>query len=457
MKHARLLIIDDELSIRELLEILFEKDGYSVVTVGSAEEGFEILRTQKIDLVLSDLNLPNMSGLDLLRAINKHNIETDFIMMTAYGSTENAIEAMKEGASNYVLKPFSNDELRIVVQRTLGVQALALENRKLKEGQRLLHFGYLVGSSTKMHGVYDLIRKVKDSKINCMIVGESGTGKEMVARSIHHAGERKDHPFVGINCGAIPENLVESELFGHAKGAFTGAIRNKIGLIKAASGGTLFLDEVDALPLNVQVKLLRVLQEKRFIPVGDVVEESVDVRIIAASNSDLEHLVRQSLFREDLYYRLNVVEIALPPLRERGDDVVELARFFMEKYAREYGKSLIGISPDALDLLRSLSFSGNVRELQNLIERAVALSVGNVLQKTDFPHNPQSNLWMGRNVDTVHFPDEGINLDALISELEKKWLTAAMDKADGKKLKAAELLHMSFRSFRYRLTKHGLD
>jgi two-component system response regulator PilR (NtrC family) len=457
MARARLLIIDDELSIRELLEILFEKDGYVVHTAGSAEEGFEILRSQKIDLVLSDLNLPKMSGLDLLREIKNHNIETDFIMMTAYGSTENAIEAMKEGAGNYVLKPFSNDELRLVVQRTLGVQALALENRKLKEGRGLLHFGYLVGSSPKMHAVYDLIRRIKDSKINCMIVGESGTGKEMVARAIHHSGDRKNNPFVAINCGAIPENLVESELFGHKKGSFTGAIRNKMGLIKAASGGTLFFDEVDALPLNVQVKLLRVLQERRFIPVGEVTEEEVDVRIIAASNSDLEHLVRQSLFREDLYYRLNVVEISLPPLRERGEDVVGLARYFMEKYAREYGKALLGISPDALDLLRTLSFSGNVRELQNLVERAVALSAGNVLQKGDFPNNSQSTFWSGRNIESLHFPEEGIHLDVIISELEKKWLKAAMENADGKKIKAAELLNMSFRSFRYRLTKHGLD
>ena len=265
------------------------------------------------------------------------------------------------------------------------MQALAQENRKLKEGQRLLNFGYLVGTSSKMNTVYDLVRKVKDSKINCMIVGESGTGKEMVARSIHHAGQRREHPFIAINCGAIPENLVESELFGHKKGAFTGAIRNKIGLIQAASGGTLFLDEVDALPLSAQVKLLRVLQERRVTPVGDVLETSVDVRIIAASNSDLEMQVRQSLFRDDLYYRLNVVEIALPPLRERGEDVVELSRFFMDKYAREYGKSLIGIAPDALERLRNFPFPGNVRELQNLIERAVALSVGNVLQKRDFP------------------------------------------------------------------------
>jgi len=455
MKRARLLIIDDELSIRELLEILFTQDGYDVKTAGSAEEGFDIVKDQKIDLILSDLNLPNMSGLDLLRLLKKQKRTCDFIMMTAYGSTENAVEAMKEGASNYVLKPFSNEELRLVVQRALGVQALEQENRKLKAGQRKLHFGYLIGSSRKMLPVYSLIRKVKDSKINCMIVGESGTGKEMVARSIHHAGERGEKPFVAINCGAIPENLVESELFGHKKGSFTGAIRNKVGLIKAAHGGTLFLDEVDALPLNVQVKLLRVLQEKRFLPVGEVIEEEADVRIVAASNSDLESLVRQSKFREDLYYRLNVVEISLPPLRERAEDVVELSRFFMERYSREYGKSLLGISPDALAQLRSLSFPGNVRELQNLIERAVALSVGNVLQKSDFPNYPQQSLW--NREETIQFPIEGVNLDVMMDELEKKWLKAAILKTKGKKIKAAELLGVSFRSFRYRLTKHGLD
>ena len=456
MKKAQLLIIDDELSIRELLDILFTQDGYEVQTAGSAEEGFDIVKRKKVDLVLSDLNLPKMSGLDLLRRLKEEKIECDFIMMTAYGSTESAVEAMKEGASNYVLKPFSNEELRLVVQRALGVQALEQENRKLKEGQRKLHFGYLIGSSRSMLSVYSLIRKVKDSKINCMIVGESGTGKEMVARSIHHAGERADHPFVAINCGAIPENLVESELFGHKKGSFTGAIRNKVGLIKAAHGGTLFLDEVDALPLNVQVKLLRVLQEKKFLPVGEIVEEEADVRIVAASNSDLEDLVRQSKFREDLYYRLNVVEIALPPLRERGEDVVELSRFFMERYSREYGKSLLGISPDALAQLRSLSFPGNVRELQNLIERAVALSVGNVLQKSDFPNHPQSSLW-AKEEQPLNFPKEGVHLDAMMDALEKKWLRAALLETNGKKIKAAELLGVSFRSFRYRLTKHGLD
>ena len=454
---ATLLIVDDELSIRELLQILFEQDGYRVLVAKSAEEGLRLLSKERVDLILSDLNLPQKSGIELLQIIKSKSLDVEFIIMTAYGSTENAIEAMKEGAANYVLKPFNNDELRLVVQRALGVQALAQENKKLREDKKKIHFGYLVGSSPAMQGVYELIRRVKDSKINCLIAGESGTGKEMVARSIHHNGVRKDFPFVAINCGAIPENLVESELFGHKRGSFTGAIQNKIGLIKAASQGTLFLDEVDALPLNVQVKLLRVLQEKKFIPVGEIKEEEVDIRLIAACNRDLESLVREGKFRDDLYYRLNVVEIALPPLRERGEDILELARFFMGRYSREYGKQLIGIAPEALSLLKGLPYAGNVRELQNLMERAVALSVGNILRKEDFPKNLSEVMWEREGGEKILIPDGGINFEALMSDFEKRWLQAAMKKSKGKKGKAAELLQMTFRSFRYRLAKYGME
>ncbi|MEC7985850.1 MAG: sigma-54 dependent transcriptional regulator [Myxococcota bacterium] len=458
MKRSRLLVVDDELSIREILQILFERDGYEVYLADSAEAAIRILEKNRIDLVLSDLNLPQLSGIDLLRLMREKYPKVVFVMITAYGSNESAVEAMKLGASNYVLKPFNNDELRLVVQRALGVQALTQENQKLKEGNRLLHFGYLVGSSPAMLEVYELIRRVKDSKINCMIIGESGTGKEMVARAIHHSGSREKHPFVAINCGAIPENLVESELFGHKKGSFTGAFRNKVGLLKAASGGTVFLDEIDALPLAVQVKLLRVIQERRFIPVGGVSEEQVDLRIISATNTDLEDAVRGGRFRDDLFYRLNVVELALPALRDRGDDIVELAKYFMDKFALEYNKFLIGIAPDALDALKSWPFFGNVRELQNLIERAVALSVGNVLQKTDFPPNFQSDYWSTKRLEkAMEIPDEGVNLDAILAEIEKKWLMAAMSKANGHRGNAASLLKMSFRSFRYRLAKYGME
>jgi two-component system, NtrC family, response regulator PilR len=457
VKGAKILIVDDDRSIRELLTILFESDGYQVESASSAEEALRIFSKASPDLVLSDLNMPGLSGLELIREVKVRDPNCFVVVVTGFGSTESAVEAMKLGAANYVLKPFNNDELRLVVQRALGVKALEKENRRLREDKERLHFGCLVGGSSAMQEVYSLIRRIKDKKINCMIIGESGTGKELVARAIHNSGERANNPFVAINCGAIPVSLMESELFGHKKGSFTGAIRDKIGLIQAAHKGTLFLDEVDSLPLAEQVKLLRVIQERRFIPIGAVREVEVDVRLIAATNQDLETLVRDGRFRDDLFYRLNVVEIPLPPLRERGDDLEELVRYFIEKYRREYGKSIVGISPKALSSIGMFPLPGNVRELQNMIERAVALCPSSVIQEADLP-SFSKQLPRKRDLSPPRdFPPEGINLDALLSGLEKSWLVSALEASDGRKGKAAELLQISFRSFRYRLDKYRMD
>jgi two-component system response regulator PilR (NtrC family) len=308
-----------------------------------------------------------------------------------------------------------------------------------------------------MGEVYDLIRRVKDTRINCLVHGESGTGKEVVARAIHYSGVRAGEPFVAINCGAIPENLVESELFGHKKGSFTGAVRDKVGLLTAADRGTVFLDEVAALPLPAQVSLLRALQERRFTPVGEVREVGVDVRVIAASNVDLEDAVGRGQFREDLYYRLNVVQLTLPPLRDRREDIPELVRHFVRRFAAEYGKDLSGVAPDALEALVAWRYPGNVRELQNIVERAVALCTGRLIRVADLPDRMRAGVLPTPAAAVEAFPKGGMDLDRLLAETERVWLNAALKEAGGNKTKAARLLHMSFRSLRYRLAKYGMD
>ena len=366
MAGERVLVVDDELSMREFLSILLSQDGYDVETASSGEDALERVEARWPALVLTDLNMPGISGIELLRALQERGARrgqyVQVVVVTAYGTTESAIEAMKLGAANYVLKPFNNDELRLVVRRSLGQAELVQENTRLRqELSDRYHFGNLVGASPAMLRVYDLIRRVTNTRISCMVIGESGTGKEMVARAIHFSGDRASRPFVPINCGAIPEALVESELFGHKKGSFTGAVRDKVGLFTAASGGTLFLDEVNSLPLAAQVKLLRAIQERRFTPVGGIDEVEVDVRVIAASNAELEDEVKAGNFREDLYYRLNVVQIRVPPLRERSEDIPALVGSFVRHYAEEYGRSVVGFSPEAMRLLEDWPFPGNVR------------------------------------------------------------------------------------------------
>jgi two-component system response regulator PilR (NtrC family) len=460
------LIVDDDLSMREFLAIFLRRDGYSVATADSGESALLAAESNWPDLVLTDLNMPGMSGMDLLSTLKtrsaKEGRDLEVVVVTAFGTAESAVDAMRLGAFDYVLKPFDNDDLRVTVRRALERVRLQAENARLKAVvQDELHFGRFIGSSEPMRRVYDLIRRIKDTPINCLVVGESGTGKELVARSLHEAGVRKGQ-FVAINCGAIPENLVESELFGHAKGAFTGADRDRSGLIESAHRGTLFLDEINSLPASAQVKLLRVLQERRVKPVGSSKEIPVDVRVVAASNADLEKESREGRFREDLYYRINVIRIALPPLRERTDDIGELVRHFLERYAKEYRKPTRKVSPPALHALRAWAWPGNVRELENTIMRAVVLSQGEELLIRDLPEELRATaLPPVRSADPdggeITIPDEGIDLDNLLAGVERQWLEAALDACGGNKTRAAKALQMSFRSFRYRLAKYDMD
>jgi two-component system response regulator PilR (NtrC family) len=452
---ARILVVDDERSMQEFLEIFFRSEGYDVATAGDVQSARLQLENDDFDVVITDIKMPDGSGLDLLHAAHEFSPETMVIMITAFASTETAIAAMKQGAYDYITKPFKVDEIRIVVEKALEKKLLATENRRLRSELRSqVRDRSIVGNSGVMQRVYELIAQVADTKANVVITGESGTGKEMVARAIHEGGERASQPFVVVNCAAIPENLLESELFGHVKGAFTGAVQSKTGLFEAASGGTLFLDEVGELPLALQVKLLRAIQEKSFRRVGGTRDQSADVRIVAATNRLLDEDVKSGRFREDLYYRLNVIEIPLPPLRERRDDIALLVDHFIEKYGRELGKEVTGCSEEAMQKLLSYRFPGNVRELENVIERAVALSRETTIQLESLPPALLHPPLPGR---TTRIPPEGVSLDELMEEYERSLLLEALVPARGVKKKAAQLLGVSFRSFRYRLEKLGID
>ena len=462
MRPDRVIVVDDDLSMRQMLSILLKRSGYEVASAASAEDALEKLDDWWPDLVLTDLNMPGMHGIDLLVEVKaraaKEERDVEVIVVTAYGSTRTAVDAMTKGAANYVLKPFNNTELKMVVRRALGRKALEVENRMLRAQLRdQYHFGNLIGSSDAMNRVYQLIDRVKDTRINCVVVGESGTGKEVVARAIHFSGSRAEGPFVPINCGAIPEALVESELFGHKKGSFTGATRDKKGLVETADGGTLFLDEVNSLPQSAQVKLLRAIQERKILPVGGTREVDVDARIIAASNANLEAMVADGTFRDDLYYRLNVVQIELPPLRDRSGDLPNLIRHFSKRFAEEYDRDEVQISPDAMKALQAWHYPGNVRELSNIIERSVALCTGSLVLPTDLPDRIVDVGRAPLSLAQEEFPDDGINLDGLLGQFEKRWLVGALEESKGNKTEAAKLLQMSFRSFRYRLAKFGLD
>ena len=462
MAGERILIIDDEPALREVLSMLMERAGYQVRDAPSGEAGLRVFAQWTPDLVITDLTMPGIDGLEVLRQVRVRAAglgkEVPVVLITAYASTGTAIAAMKEGAFDYVAKPFDNDELRLVVQKALAMRQLAAENERLHAelGTRY-QLGQFIGASPAMQEVYSLVRRVMGTRINCLVCGESGTGKELVARAIHFGSERARGPFVAVNCGAIPESLVESELFGHRKGSFTGALRDKAGHFEAANGGTIFLDEVGEMPLSAQVKVLRVLAERKVVAVGASDEVPVDVRVVAATNRDLAVEVKAGRFREDLYYRLNVVQIDMPPLRARGDDVAVLTQHFVKKFAEEYGKAVRGATPEVQRLLRGYTFPGNVRELQNIIERAVALEQGTLLTAASLPERLQGGLAPGvEETQEEAFPDEGIDLEARLVALERRYLEAALVAANGNRTQAARLLGITFRSLRYRLVKLGL-
>jgi two-component system, NtrC family, response regulator PilR len=452
MPSARVLVVDDEPSMRELLDITLKQEGYDVTLADGGEAAIRALEETVFDLVVTDLRMRKVDGLAVLRAVKERAPGTAVLMVTAFASTDTAVEAMKLGAYDYVTKPFKLDEIRLTIANALERKRLQEENQALR---RQLHkergFANFVGRSRRMLDVFETIRKIADTPSNVMITGETGTGKELVAQAIHNESPRRDRPFVSVNCGAIPEGLMESELFGHVKGAFTGAVSDTRGLFAAADAGTLFLDEITEVPQSVQVKLLRATQERTVRRVGDTRDVRIDVRLIAASNRDINRAVAEGVLREDLFYRLNVIPIHLPPLRERREDIALLVAHFIQKIARETGKDVRGIAPDALAVLERYRWPGNIRELQNAIERAIVLGSGPILEVDALPAELRRPV--GARDVTLEIPPEGLDLEATLERLEQQLLHAALERCGGVQTRAAELLKMSFRQFRYKLHK----
>ncbi|MCJ7593256.1 MAG: sigma-54 dependent transcriptional regulator [Desulfobacterales bacterium] len=451
-----ILVVDDERSMREFLEILLTKEGYQVFLAGTGEEACEMLEDRIFDVLITDIKMKDVDGIDVLKKAKTINPDSIVIIISAFATAETAVEAMKEGAYDYIPKPFKVKEFKKIVKDALqSKRPVSLEDAGDKTKNRY-HFDCLVGDSPQMRKVYDLIDRVAPTKSNVFISGESGTGKELVAKAIHRQSLRKDKRFVVINCAGIPESLIESELFGYRKGAFTGATTDKEGLFDVADGGTVFFDEVGELTPAIQVKLLRVIQERTFTAVGGTEEKRVDVRFVSATNKNLEEEVLKQKFREDLFFRLNVIHIAMPPLRERVGDLPLLAQDFLEKFSRELGKEVKKISAYAMDILGQYSFPGNVRELENIIERSVALETSNIVLPESLT---LSNLQRERIRDNRRQRDltpKGVSLDEVLAEVEKDYILKSLELAHGSKQKAADLLGVSMRSFRYRLDKLGL-
>lgn len=453
---ANLLVVDDEQSMREFLVILLERQGYTVQECENASRALEVLTTTNFDLVISDVNMPGLSGIALLEHIKRNNPETAVLLITAYTTAEQAVEAMKLGAYDYIAKPFKVEEVKVLVRNALEKSCLQKENRRLKEAvQERYSFSGLVGKSKQMRDIYDLIEKVSTSMANVLILGESGTGKELVAKAIHYNSPRREKRFIAVNCGAIPDTLIEAELFGHAKGAFTGAVADRAGLFEQAEGGTLFLDEIGELPLLLQAKLLRVLQEREFRRVGGNSSVKADVRIIAASNRNLEEQVKEGHFREDLFYRLNVVQVQLPSLKERPGDIPLLLEYFYHKFVQTPVEGEI-VSSDALKVLLEYPFPGNVRELENLVERCLVLG-GKIITLECLPSHISTRNPRDKYNGVELIPAKGIDLEAYLDDIEKRFLLQALERSGGVKKQAAQILGLSFRSFRYRLAKFGLD
>jgi len=459
--NSHILVVDDELSMRELLEYMLTKEGYQITCAGTGRQAIDLLEKGTYDLLLCDIKLGDISGLDVLRASMKNNPDTVVILISAFATTETAVEAMNAGAYDYVPKPFDKDELIQTIARALDLRTIEHEKQQLDDQlKENMHFGQLVGNSPAMSHIYKMIEQVAKTRTNVLITGESGTGKELIALAIHRQSERCDQPFVVINCGGIPEALMESELFGHKKGSFTGATNDKKGLFEIADKGTIFLDEIGELSLPIQVKLLRAVQEKVFKPVGGNKDISVDIRIVSATNKNLEKEVISGGFREDLFYRLNVIEIKVPPLRERKADLRSLAQHFLEKYSKEMGKEITKFSSYAIDLLRKYDFPGNIRELENLLERSVALSTTNIILPDSLALSLHKRRWIEGFQDRRFDLDDvsrGVELDAILEDIERAYLKKALDCRNGNKNKAAELLGISFRSLRYRLDKLNID
>jgi two-component system response regulator PilR (NtrC family) len=453
---VKILVVDDDQGIRDMLEIMLSREGYEVTCAADANKALSRCKKEKYDLILTDLKMPKIDGIEFLKELKDICQETMVILMTAYASPETAVSAMKEGAYDYVEKGFDIEDIKTIISSALEKKGVKRDDALfIKKVEDAVSFGNMIGKSKGMLKVYSIIKKVAETPTNVLILGESGTGKELVAKAIHENSPRNNMPFVVINCGGVPESLLESELFGHVKGAFTGAYVDKPGLFEVARGGSIFLDEIGDLPSLLQVKLLRVVQEKTFRRVGGAEDKKVDIRIISATNKNLEEKVNDGSFREDLHFRLNVIPIHIPPLRERKEDIPVLTNYFIEKYSYAFGKEIKKISSYALELLMEYPFPGNVRELENIIERSVALETSNIVLP--------ENLFLAGSVQAmnrfndVDIPMAGFDLNEELAKYEKHLIEKALRKAKGSKTKAAEILQVSFDSLRYRIEKLGIS
>jgi len=452
---ANILIVDDEQSYRQLLSLVFQEEGHELRTAMNGRQALEELQKEPADVIVSDVKMPDMDGIELLRAVRETLPDLGVILMTAFASVDTAREAFKLGADDFIQKPFDVEELKLIVRKTLEKQALIDENRAFKRAQRERgSVNNIVGTSAKMNAIYQMIETVAEVQSTVLVYGESGTGKELVARAIHDLSPRAEKPFISVNCGAFTETLLESELFGYVKGSFTGANSNRKGLFEAANGGTIFLDEIGEMSPAMQVKLLRVLQERRVRPVGAHDEIAIDARVIAATNRDLKQMSTDGTFREDLFYRISVIPIDLPPLRERAEDIPDLIEHFVKKFCDQSAKTLT-ISPKTTQLLENYAWHGNVRELEHTIERAVALERSTEIQPEQLPahitnYNPQ------RISAEFDLPETGLNLVSHIENLEKTYVVEALRKTGGNQTRAAELLQMPVRSLRHLLDKHSI-
>lgn len=471
MANQSILVVDDEAKMRRLLEIMLTQMGHEVHQAEDGQVALNFLQERTVDLVITDLRMPNLDGIGLLRALREQKNDVAVIVVTAYGTVESAVEAMKYGASDYIIRPFEIEAVEAAVERALKLSKIQRENRYLRKSMEA-GWGEFVGSSPKMREIYTLIQQVAPTRTSVLIQGETGTGKELVARAIHRASPRADALFVSVNCAAIPADILESELFGYSKGAFTGAHKDRVGKFELAEGGTLFLDEITEMDFNIQAKLLRVLQERTLERLGSNRSISVDIRVIAASNRNPRQAISDQKLREDLYYRLNVFNIELPPLRERKDDITILASHFLKKHAAEFGFAFNGITPEAEDCLLAYPWPGNVRELENMMERAIVLSGGKAVTPEHLPadiafetQSPASDDAMdtsealevnGGALTFTPLPDDSLNLSEHVEQLEKQLIIQALNETKQNKCKAALLLQISERSLWYKLKKYDI-
>ena len=453
----KVLIIDDEESMRHMLSVMLKREGYDSMTFADAEKALGALDGGGFDFVLCDIKMPGMDGLGFLRALKDGGMDATVIMMSAYGTIDNAIECMKLGAYDYISKPFKADEIVLALKKAEERERLKREVKRLKkEAADEYDIGNILTADPQMLSILEIVKKVADYSSTVLIAGESGTGKELVARAIHYSGKRASRPFVAVNCGAIPSQLLESELFGHVRGAFTDASRDKTGLFKEADSGTLFLDEVGELPMELQVKLLRVLQENEIRRVGDTKSVKVDTRVVAATVRDLKSEIESGRFREDLFYRLNVIELKLPPLRERPSDIEALSMHFIKKYSGEFGKPVKELAPEALDAFKGYAWPGNIRELENVIERAMILEESAVIKLSSLPMGTASGAGAGAVPEPCPDTDEGLSLKLASAALEKAFISKALARTNNNRTKAAKLLQISHRALLYKIKNYEL-